>query len=1308
VTNYSDNGLAANTEYYYRVRASNTGGHSDYANEANATTLPNAPAAPSSLAATTVSGSRIDLAWTDNADNEVGFKIERKTGAAGTFAEIATVGADFNSYSNTGLTESTEYFYRVRAYNTGGHSDYANESSATTVPSAPSGLTATTISNTQINLAWTDNSSDENGFKIERKTGPAGTYAEIGAVGAEVTSFSNVSLSANTKYFYRVRAYNAGGNSPYSTEANATTLKNVPAAPTTLAATPASNTQINLAWTDNSANEDGFKIERKTGAAGTYAEMATLGPNVTTYSSLGLDPFTEYYYQVRAYNNGGNSAYSNEANATTLPNAPSAPSSLTATTMNQTQIDLAWTDNADNEVNFTIERKTGAAGTYAEITTVGANVTSYSDNGLNPATEYFYRVHASNTGGNSAYSNEANATTLPNPPAAPSSLTATAASNTQIDLAWTDNANNEANFKIERKTGAAGTYAEIATVGANVANYSDTGLDPITKYYYRVRASNTGGQSAYADEANATTLPNPPAAPSSLTATTISQTQIDLAWTDNASDEVGFKIERKTGAAGTYVEIATVGADVTSFSNTGLAANTEYFYRVRANNTGGHSAYTNEANATTLPNTPGAPSGLAAITMSNTQIDLAWTDNSDNEVSFKIERKTGAAGTYAEIATVGASVTNYSDTGLDPITEYYYRVRASNTGGQSAYSNEANATTLPNAPSAPSSLSATTMSNTQINLAWTDNADNETGFKIERKTGAAGTYAEIGTVGANVTNYSDNSLSPITEYYYRVRASNTGGHSAYSNETNTTTLPNAPKAPGSLTATTVSQTQINLAWADSSDNEVSFKIERKTGVAGTYAEIGTAGANVTNYSDTGLTANTEYYYRVRASNTGGHSAYSNEANATTLPNPPSAPSSLSATAVINRQVNLAWTDGANNETGFKVERKTGAAGTYAEIATLAANATAHSDTGLTASTEYYYRVRAFNTGGNSAYSNEANTTTLPNPPSAPSSLTASAVGTTQINLAWTDNASDETGFKIERKTGAAGTYAEIATVSANVTSYSSTGLVVNTTYYYRVRASNTGGNSAYSNEANATTPSGGNLALNKPITASSTDSTSDASRAVDGNTTTYWRSGFVNSSSPPEWLQVELDPSSNMPIGRAVVTWYQNYHAEEYDFQLSTDGTNWTTVYTNNAGVLGTQDFTFTTTMARFARLYLRKNSKSNYRVAELEVYAGSLTKEAASGVAAENIPTTITLEQNYPNPFNPSTTIAYSLPAGAQVSLKVVNIAGQEVATLVDGYQDRGIYRMTFNGRRLPSGVYYAVLKAGEVTQVRRMTLMK
>jgi predicted phage tail protein len=136
---------------------------------------------------------------------------------------------------------------------------------------------------------------------------------------------------------------------------------------------------------------------------------------------------------------------------------------------------------------------------------------------------------------------------------------------------------------------------------------------------------------------------------------------------------------------------------------------------------------------------------------------------------------------------------------------------------------------------------------------------------------------------------------------------------------------------------------------------------------------------------------------------------------------------------------------------------------------ISANALSYSNTGLTASTTYVYRLRATNTGGDSAYSNEVSVTTLTSPPTAPSNLNATAVSSTQINLAWKDNSSNETGFVIERKTGSNGTWAQIGTTTANVASFSSTGLSAKTRYYYRVLATNAAGNSAYSNAANVLT-----------------------------------------------------------------------------------------------------------------------------------------------------------------------------------------------------------------------------------------------
>jgi len=207
------------------------GAIADYFRIVKGEVAPVVPAAPSSLAATTVSSSQINLSWTDNSNNENGFKVEQSTDGT-TFTQIAMLASNATSHAVTGLTASTTYFFRVASFNDAGNSQFSNTANATTspapppVPAAPSGLIATAVSQTQINLSWTDNSGNESGFKIERCKGVNCTnYAEIAQVGANVATFASTGLTKNTAYRYRVRAFNAAGNSAYSNAASAKTLK---------------------------------------------------------------------------------------------------------------------------------------------------------------------------------------------------------------------------------------------------------------------------------------------------------------------------------------------------------------------------------------------------------------------------------------------------------------------------------------------------------------------------------------------------------------------------------------------------------------------------------------------------------------------------------------------------------------------------------------------------------------------------------------------------------------------------------------------------------------------------------------------------------------------------------------------------------------------------------------------------------------------------------------------------------------------------------------------------------------------------
>jgi fibronectin type 3 domain-containing protein len=269
-----------------------------------------------------------------------------------------------------------------------------------------------------------------------------------------------------------------------------------------------------------------------------------------------------------------------------------------------------------------------------------------------------------------------------------------------------------------------------------------------------------------------------------------------------------------------------------------------------------------------------------------------------------------------------------------------------------------------NPPSAPMGLTASA-ANAQVNLTW-NASSGATAYYVKRSTTSGGPYTQIATPTA--TSYADNSVTNGTKYYYVVAAYNSYGQSANSAEVNATPMAPPPAAPAGLEAQ-AGNTQVSLTWTASA-GATSYHLKRSTTNGGPYTQV--SAPTAANFTDTGLTNSTIYYYVVSALNSAGESANSSQASATpaTPAAPPPAPAGLGATAG-NAEVSLTWTASAG-ATSYHLKRSTTSGGPYTQIAVP--TATSDTDTGLTNGATYYYVISALNAVGESANSAEVSAT----------------------------------------------------------------------------------------------------------------------------------------------------------------------------------------------------------------------------------------------------------------------------------------------------------------------------------------------
>ncbi len=532
--------------------------------------------------------------------------------------------------------------------------------------------------------------------------------------------------------------------------------------------------EVHLSWTDNSDGRAGFDIERRGPGETQFTLLDRVDAGVVSHTDGTVAPDGTYVYRVAACGPGGCSAPSGQASATTHPVAPTA---LRADPVSESRIDLSWTDNSATETSFRLERRDPGSD-FELLVTAARDQTSHSDRGLSPETTYTYRVQACNSGGCSAFAEEATATTEAQPPpAAPTGLTADVASASRIELAWTDNSEGAADFVVQRRVGD-GEFAHLGDVGAGTTTLSDGDVVSDRVYSYRVAACwEADVCSAFSDEATAMT---PPVAPTGFTAAARSASEIRLSWTDHSVTGTEVQIERQDGGSDGFQPIATVERSVTTFDDAGLSADTRYEYRIRSCNVDGCSGWVIDDATTDPPAVPGEPSGLSAVYEQGAGVQLRWTPGTGSVTEHRIERQADD-GAFTVIHTAGADADAFLDGDAPEDQAVTYRVLACNDAGCSGPSNQA---TVLTPPTAPERLRVVYARADRVQLTWQDNSTHATHFRVERASGDGGfeTLAETEDTG-----YQDRSVEPNTTYSYRVLACHDGGCSGPSNVVTTTT-----------------------------------------------------------------------------------------------------------------------------------------------------------------------------------------------------------------------------------------------------------------------------------------------------------------------------------------------------------------------------------------------------------------------------------------------------------------------------------------------------------------------------------------
>jgi hypothetical protein len=845
------------------------------------------------------------------------------------------------------------------------------------------------------------------------------------------------------------------------------------------------------------------------------------------------------------------------------------------------------------------------------------------------------------------------------------------------------------------------------------------------------------------------------------------QAFLDWTATDSRIQSFQLQIAEQATFNSILLDESELSASEYTISSEVLENETKYFWKVRAEYDTTASSWSETLAFTTIA---GSPEKIALLTPLNNSEDITlkpaflWSKESRSDnYSIQVSSSNGF-----ENPTINTTVTDTqfvfsSEESLFAGTEYFWRVQGKNSSGAGIWSDTLTFKTLVKIPVLISP--AEEQENVTVNpeFVW-ESISGALSYDLQLSESSSFSTTITDTSALTDTTFQALALENSTSYYWRVRANFAADTSDWSMARLFTTKAPAPSAPTLLSpdnnVTDVSTSPVlqwnSVADADSYHLQLSLTADFSTNII-----KDSSGIEITSLQTDQLSKNTEFYWRVRATNDlTGNSDWSTVRSFTTIPEVPGdfellSPSNNAENTAL--PITLIWSK-AFNADEYRVQLST-------EETFVFVSDTTTSDTtlvlpSLSASTTYYWRVQASNNGGITEWTApfEFNTGISGAPgPALLSPLNNASNLRFPIEFKW-DSLAQAESYTIQISTSS--NFETLTVDSSGISNalIEISSLAKSNTYFWRVSAMTSSGSSAWSNvfsfETEKEIPaipelifpqdqsadhsseiafkwsdsfdaSGYELRISRnedfsfSIDSTVANDTTLTLRNFDFDTIYFWQVRALNASGKSTWSSVYtfstgvplpgipelLSPHENDAVNDPVVFgWNKADYADSYHLQVSGQQSfeskvaDTTNITTLSVEIDGLSEST---------EYYWRVRSQNNKGVGEWSE-TGVFMTQIFTSLENEELPATFKLYQNYPNPFNPATTIRYDLKTAGQVAISVFDITGKRVATIVQGKRSAGKHTVNFVASGLASGIYILRMETPGFTQIRKMTLIK